>query len=68
MGTDMKRFTVTLGLLIALVVLKAIVHIARHGTPPTVMPATFGETVGFVYVVVLLVTFVSCLAWYARKK
>ena len=60
----MKQFLVTLGLLILVTAIKAVAWIGQNGAPPSLVPATVGDWVGLCFVVVLLVTFVSCLIWY----
>jgi riboflavin transporter FmnP len=63
----MRKFLGVLGALIALTAVKAIVWVARYGTPPSLLPTTVGDMVGLGFVAVLLITFVSCLIWYLLK-
>ena len=60
----MRKFLGILGLLIAFTAIKAIAWLGRHGTPVSLLPTAVGDMVGFGFVAVLLVTFVSCLIWY----
>jgi hypothetical protein len=63
----MKTLLTILGLLIVLTAVKAIAWVVQHGAPPSLQPTTVGDMVGFGFVVVLLISFVSCLIWYLVK-
>jgi hypothetical protein len=63
----MRKLLGILGLLIGATALKAALWIGRHGAPPSFLPTTVGEKVGFGFVIILVVTFVCCLIWYLVK-
>lgn len=64
----MKRFLVTLGLLIALTGIKAVAWVADNGLPSSLLPKTVPDMVGFGLVALLLIAFASCSIWYLIKR
>jgi hypothetical protein len=60
----MKNLLKVLGLIILFTGVKAIAWVAEHGAPPSLLPTTTADMIGFGFVVVLLISFVACLIWY----
>jgi hypothetical protein len=63
----MKNVLKILGLFIILTGIKAVSWVAKHGTPFSFRPNTTGDRIGFGFVILLLISFVSCLSWYLVK-
>jgi hypothetical protein len=64
----MKNFLLIVGTLLIATGIKAGVWIARNGVPPSWMPSTIGDWIGYIFVGFLLVSFFLSLAWHLYKK
>jgi hypothetical protein len=64
----MKRLLVTLGLLIVVIGFKAASWVAENGSPPSLVPTTVPDMIGFGFVAIVLIAFVSCSIWYIIKR